>query len=116
MTEYTYAVEAHAKAARRALIDQGATVSLVALDPARDRYVFDAATREPDDARPYVIETWMGNRVFPAETFATFLEARDRIMESANALIDAGEMPESDFDGYCEDLYAVRFDGLEVDE
>lgn len=50
----------------------------------------------------WVIETWMGRRVFPDETFDSFQEARDRISEYANA--EAGD--EDDYNGICEDLYA----------
>lgn len=41
-TELTFTQESDAHAARRAMIDQGRRVSLVALDPSRDLYVFDA--------------------------------------------------------------------------
>lgn len=71
---------------------------------------------EPTADRPYIIKTWAGRRVFEDETFETFLSARDRIMEEANRLIAAGEMPEDDFDGFCDDLYAERTDGIEDED
>lgn len=42
MTEYTFRSEADAHAARRRMIDHGATVSLIAYDAARDVYAFDS--------------------------------------------------------------------------
>lgn len=41
-TEMTFTQERDAHAARRAMIREGHKVSLVALDPSRDLYVFDA--------------------------------------------------------------------------
>jgi hypothetical protein len=41
-TEHTYRTEADAHAARRELINQGLSVSLIAFDPARNVYAFDA--------------------------------------------------------------------------
>lgn len=40
--EHLFGTEAQAQAARRDLINRGAAVSLIAYDPARDRYAFDA--------------------------------------------------------------------------
>jgi len=42
MTEHLFRTEAAAKSARRQLIDQGESVSLVAYDSSRDRFVFDS--------------------------------------------------------------------------
>lgn len=39
--EKTFRTEDDARTVRRTLIDQGRQVSLIALDPARDMYVFD---------------------------------------------------------------------------
>ena len=41
-TTYRYPVEADARDARRVLINKGVGVSLLALDPTTDEYVFDA--------------------------------------------------------------------------
>ena len=43
MKEHTYSTEVAAKAARRRMISEGWMVSLIAYDPARDLYVFDAS-------------------------------------------------------------------------
>ncbi len=48
LKEFTYANEQDAHKARRRMIDRGRRVSLIALDPARDLYVFDAETQDPD--------------------------------------------------------------------
>lgn len=45
--EHLFATEAQAQAARRDLINRGAAVSLIAYDPARDRYAFDAGAIHP---------------------------------------------------------------------
>lgn len=42
MSECSYPTEEAARRARRTLISQGAAVSLIAFDPARNLYVFDA--------------------------------------------------------------------------
>ncbi len=41
MREYTYVNESDARADRRAWIESGKSVSLIAYDPSRDRYTFD---------------------------------------------------------------------------
>lgn len=53
----------------------------------------------------WIIEDWMGNRVFPDKSFDSFESARDNITEHAYAT--AGDDPIA-FDGICEDLYAVQ--------
>jgi hypothetical protein len=60
--------------------------------------------KAPTRHKPYIIETWMSNRVFPDLTFRTFEEARDCITEYANANSET----EEDFNGISEDLYAVK--------
>lgn len=42
MTEHTYPHETDAHSARRQLIQKGRQVSLIAFDPSRNVYVFDA--------------------------------------------------------------------------
>lgn len=58
----------------------------------------------------YVIEDWMGKRKFPDKTFGSFQEARGFISEWANenAEGDTPEEKERDYNGICDDFYAVR--------
>lgn len=88
-TEYRYTTEAAAHTTRRQLIDQGATVSMIAHDPARDLYVFNASkprratssanrpdwtvAYRPTAAQPFAIRladvelTWVAARALAGE-------------------------------------------------
>lgn len=52
----------------------------------------------------WIIETWMGRHVFTEHTFETFEEARDFISEYADGEAES----EADYNGICDDLYAVE--------
>lgn len=52
----------------------------------------------------WIIETWMGRRVFDDKSFDSFDEARGFITEHA----DQAAKNEEEFDGICADLYAVE--------
>lgn len=58
----------------------------------------------------YVIEDWMGKRKFLDKTFDSFQEARGFISDWANEHKEGSteEERERDYNGICEDLYAVR--------
>jgi hypothetical protein len=51
----------------------------------------------------WIIEDWMGKRVFTDKTFGSFEEARGFIMDYASQ--EAGDDEEA-YDGICDDLYA----------
>ena len=59
-------------------------------------------------ALPWIVEDWTGRRIWPERRFDSFQSARYAITEHAHALIASGDASESDFDGICEDLYAVE--------
>jgi len=52
----------------------------------------------------WIVEDWMGKRVWPGEAFESFDAARGRISEHA----DAVAADEAEYNGICEDLYAVQ--------
>lgn len=82
MPELTFTDERDARRARRALIDQGRAVTLLAHDPDRDLYVFDlteAATRTrgatmTDPDRDRLIASMLANSGDSAEDIAAELE------------------------------------------
>jgi hypothetical protein len=52
----------------------------------------------------WIIKTWMGRHVFTDRTFDSFEEARGFISEYADVVAEN----EDEYNGICEDLYAVR--------
>jgi hypothetical protein len=58
----------------------------------------------------WIIEDWMGNHVFADKMFESFQEARGFISDYAETE-SAGS--EDDYNGICDDLYAVSLDGDE---
>lgn len=59
----------------------------------------------------WIIEDWMSKRIWPEVTFSSFQEARDYISEYADSVADS----EADYNGICEDLYAVKVPEEEED-
>lgn len=53
----------------------------------------------------WIIEDWMGNRVFPERVFDSFEDARDFISVYADEVSDGDDY---EYDTICEDLYAVQ--------
>lgn len=58
----------------------------------------------------WIVEDWMGNHVFRDKTFISFQDARGFIMDYAETESNGNE---DDYNGICEDLYAVSIDGEE---
>lgn len=54
-------------------------------------------------AESWIIQTWTGRHVFTDKVFGSFEEARAFISEHADAVAASDE----EYDGICEDLYAV---------